>query len=62
MGSDADRIDEVADAVGELKTTVEELAGDPSTETDQKALKDLKKALEKAEDATDELEDDLEGE
>ena len=59
MGSDSDRIDDVADTVDELKRTVEELADDPNT--DQHALRDLNKAIEKAADATEELADDLEG-
>jgi hypothetical protein len=60
MSSHEDRIDEVADAIDQLKTTVEELAEDPHTKTDQKALEDLQKAVGKATDATDELQPNLE--
>jgi outer membrane murein-binding lipoprotein Lpp len=53
-----DKIDELASGVDDLKTVVDELADDPTL--DGSAVKTLKKALRKASDASDELEDDLE--
>ena len=61
MSKDADRIDEVVAGVDDLKTTVEELDEDPNTGADPKALEDLKHALDRAKNATEKLEDDLEG-
>lgn len=60
MGDDKDKIEDVVAGVDDLKTTVEELAEDPKTDADPKALGDLKQALDKAKDATEKLEDDLE--
>ena len=62
MGNDAekaDKIDELASNLDDLKTVVDELADDPSV--DQGAVKTLKKALREADGATEILEDDLEG-
>ena len=58
MGSDAsDKVDELANDLDELKTTVEELA-DAETTSNPKTLDALKSALEQASDAADDLEDE----
>jgi len=52
-----DRINEVANDIENLKTTVEELRSDPSSDIAPDPLKRLENALEDAVNATDELED-----
>jgi len=52
-----DRINEVANDVENLKTTVEELRSDPSSDIAPGPLERLENALDDAVDATDELED-----
>jgi hypothetical protein len=52
-----DKINEVANDIENLKTTVEELRNDPSSDLDPNPLKRIENALDDAVDATDELED-----
>ena len=52
-----DRINEVANDIEDLKTTVEELQSDPTSDIDSDALGRLGNALDEAVGATDELED-----
>ena len=52
-----DRINEVANDIEDLKTTVEELQSDPTSNIDSDALDRLENALDEAVGATDELED-----
>ena len=52
-----DRIDEVANDIEDLKTTIEELQSDPQSDIDREALDRLENALEDAVAATDQLED-----
>lgn len=52
-----DKINEVANDIENLKTTVEELRSDPSSDIDPDPLARLENALDDAVDATGELED-----
>jgi hypothetical protein len=52
-----DKINEVANDIENLKTTVEELRNDPSSDIDPDPLARLENALDDAVDATGELED-----
>jgi hypothetical protein len=52
-----DKINEVANDIENLKTTVEELRNDPSSDIAPDPLERLEHALDDAVDATDELED-----
>jgi hypothetical protein len=52
-----DRINEVANDIEDLKTTVEALQSDPTSNIDSGALDRLGNALDDAVGATDELED-----
>ena len=52
-----DRINEVANDIEDLKTTVEELQIDPPSDIEPDSLDRLGNALDDAVDATDELED-----
>ena len=52
-----DKINEVANDIENLKTTVEELRNDPSSDIAPDPLKRLENALDDAVGATDELED-----
>src|SRR5262249_2606693 len=61
MDPDArDKIDELTNDLDEMKTTVEELAEDPKASVDPQTLERLKKALEEARDAADDLENEQE--
>jgi hypothetical protein len=51
-----DKIDEVADGLDDLITTTDELEDDPPAGTDAGTIDTLKKALEQASDAADDLE------
>ena len=55
-----DQINEVANDLGDLKTTVEELQVDPPSDIDPNSLDRLKNALDDAVEATNELEDQQE--
>jgi hypothetical protein len=58
MSSDAsDKIDEVANDLDELKTTVEELENDPPSDVEPQSLQKLERALDDASAAADELEE-----
>jgi len=57
-GDSREKIDEIANDLGEIKTTAEEVADDPEMQGSEKALRHLTSALEKAVDAADELEDE----
>jgi outer membrane murein-binding lipoprotein Lpp len=59
MAKDADKIDELASNIDDLKTVVDELEDDPTV--NQGPVKTLKKAVRKADGATAKLEDDLDG-
>jgi hypothetical protein len=59
MSSDkdkSDKIDEVANGLDELTTTVDELQDDPPDDVRPSTIDTLKRALEKASDAADEVE------
>jgi len=51
-----DRIDEVANELDELKTTVDELAEDPPDHVKTRTIDTLKRALDEASEAADDLE------
>ena len=55
-----DTINELADDLEDLKTTVEELHADPPADVDPDTLQRVQGALQDARDATAELEDQLE--
>jgi hypothetical protein len=55
-----DQINEIANDLEDLKTTVEELQNDPPSDIDPNSLDGLKNALDDAVDATDELEEQQE--
>ena len=55
-----DQINEVANDLEDLKTTVEELQSDPPSDIDPHSLDRLKDALDDAVDASEELEDQQE--
>jgi hypothetical protein len=55
-----DQINEIANDLEDLKTTVEELQNDPPSDIDPNSLGGLKNALDDAVDATDELEEQQE--
>jgi archaellum component FlaC len=58
MGTDSEnRIDEIANDLEDLKTTVEELEIESPPQADARDLSTVKSALEQAIDATDALED-----
>jgi hypothetical protein len=59
MGSEqSDKLDDVAEGLDELKTTVEELADDPPEGADPQAIDKLGRRIEKARDTADALEDE----
>jgi hypothetical protein len=51
-----DKIDEIANGLDELKTTADELADDPPDHVDTGTIDTLKRALDKASAAADDLE------
>ena len=55
-----DKVDEVADGLDDLKMTVDELEDDMPAGTEHKTFDALKKAVEKASDAANDLEDEKE--
>jgi hypothetical protein len=57
MASNSDKIDDIADGLDDLKTSVEELAEDPPKDAHGETIRKLKDAIEKAIDTSDELED-----
>ena len=57
MASDPDKIDEIADAVDDVRTTVDELGDDPPDSVKPSTLQKLHDPVDKAADAADELED-----
>jgi hypothetical protein len=60
MASDPDKIDDVADGLDDIKTTVEEIEDDPPARVNPKTIRKLKDALENASGLVDDLEDDQE--
>ena len=54
---DEDKINDLTSDLEDLKTTVEELQVDPPTNVDPQSLQAVKAALQKAREATDEIED-----
>ena len=61
MSSNADdNIDEIATDLDDIKTSVEELQVEPHAGVDPASIERLKNALERASDATAELEDQKE--
>ncbi len=56
----SDKIDEVATGLGELKTAVDELKDDPPANVQPATIDTLDYAIDRAIDATDELEDQQE--
>lgn len=62
MSSHADdKIDEVADGLDDLKTTIEELAEDANVPVDREAIDNLKDTVEKAREQADDLENQSKG-
>jgi hypothetical protein len=60
MASDPDKIDDVAEGLDDIKTTVEEIEDDPPAHVNPKTIRELKDALKDASGLVDDLEDDQE--
>ena len=60
MASDPEKVDEVADVIDDIKTTVEEIEDDPPAGVNPKTVRKLKDALEDASGIADDLEDEQE--
>lgn len=56
----SERVDEIADSIRDLRTNVEELQSNPPADINPESLNRLKSALERAVEASDGVEDDLE--
>jgi hypothetical protein len=56
----SERVDEIADTIRDLRTNVEELQSNPLADINPESLDRLKSALERAVEASDDVEDDLE--
>ena len=56
----SERVDEIADTIRDLRTNVEELQSNPLADINPESLDRLKSALERAVEASDGVEDDLE--
>jgi hypothetical protein len=57
MNSDPDKIDEVADGLDDLTTTVEEVEDNPPSDVDRRTIQKLKDTLEEATSIADDLEE-----
>lgn len=54
----SDKLDDVAEGLDDLKTTVEELADDPPQGADPQVIDKLDREVEKARDTADDLENE----
>lgn len=59
MDRDTTRLDEVTDTLDDLKTTVEEIEDNPPEGVTEERLKELKRKIDGAWDAADDLHDDV---
>lgn len=57
MNSDPDKIDEVADGLDDLTTTLEEVEDNPPSDVDRRTIQKLKDTLEEATSIADDLEE-----